>query len=119
MEQEPLKVSPASVAQALAADYFCIYYVNTDNDKFIEYSASEEYKELGLPRAGDDFISFSRKRFEEDQGAFLSVFTKENIQNVLDEHQTFTLSYRLLKSGLTPLLISEVSRGIFLCPERP
>ena len=71
MEQEPLKVSSASVAQALAADYFCIYYVNTDNDKFIEYSASEEYKELGLPRAGDDFISFSRGRSGAVFGWFL------------------------------------------------
>ena len=40
MEEEYLKVSPARVAQALAADYFCIYYVNTKNNKFIEYSAS-------------------------------------------------------------------------------
>ena len=40
MEEEYLNVSPARVAQALAADYFCIYYVNTKNNKFIEYSAS-------------------------------------------------------------------------------
>ncbi|MER2139021.1 MAG: hypothetical protein ABS965_02715, partial [Succiniclasticum sp.] len=76
MEQEALKVSQSSVAQALAADYFCIYYVNTENNKFIEYISSDEYKELGLPRTGDDFISFSRKRFEEfiypeDQERFL------------------------------------------------
>ena len=62
MEEEYLKVSPARVAQALAADYFCIYYVNTKNNKFIEYSASEEYRALGLPRSGEDFISFSRAR---------------------------------------------------------
>ena len=42
MENELLQVSQSSVAQALASDYFCIYYVNTDNDKFIEYSASPE-----------------------------------------------------------------------------
>lgn len=58
MEQEALEVSPARVAQALAADYFCIYYVNTKNNKFIEYSASEEYRALGLPRSGEDFIVF-------------------------------------------------------------
>ena len=100
MEEEYLKVSPASVAQALAADYFCIYYVNTDNDKFIEYSASEEYKELGLPRTGDDFISFSRKRFEEiiypeDQERFLDGFLKEKVMSELDANGIYTLTFRL------------------------
>ncbi len=91
MEEEYLKVSPARVAQALAADYFCIYYVNTKNNKFIEYSASEEYRALGLPRSGEDFISFSRERFEsiiypEDQERFLDGFVKEKIISELDAH---------------------------------
>ncbi len=53
MKNEVMRISQASVAQALAADYFCIYYVNTENDKFIEYSAAPEYKEFGLPPAGE------------------------------------------------------------------
>ena len=40
MKDEVLKVSQSSVAQALAADYFCIYYVNVNTNKFIEYIAS-------------------------------------------------------------------------------
>ena len=84
MKEEILKISQSSIAQALAADYFCIYYVNVENDKFIEYSASPEYREFGLPSMGDDFISFSRKNFEEwihpdDREFFLRWFTKENV----------------------------------------
>jgi len=53
MEKELVNVSQSSIAQALATDYFCIYYVNVEDDRFIEYSASPEYRQLGLPTMGD------------------------------------------------------------------
>jgi len=107
MDKEVLSVSQASVAQALAADYFCIYYVNTETDRFIEYSSSPEYKELGLPTMGDDLIGFSRNAFEEiiypdDRKMFLKTFTKENIIASLDATGTFTMTFRMLfRSGPT------------------
>ena len=117
MEQETLKVSPASVAQALAADYFCIYYVNTKNNKFIEYSASEEYRALGLPRSGEDFISFSRERFEsiiypEDQERFLDGFVKEKIISELDAHGIYKLAFRLMFNGVPTYVQLKVTRMI-------
>ena len=101
MKEEILKVSLSSVAQALAMDYFCIYYVNTDNNKFIQYSASEEYQRLGLASSGDDFVAFSRDSFEqlvypEDRDAFLELFTKENLLQSLQQHHTFTMTFRLM-----------------------
>ena len=82
-----LNISQASVAQALAADYFCIYYVNTDSDRFIEYSASPEFRTLGLPAAGEDFLSFIHGRFGEfvhadDRELFRETFTKDVIVRV-------------------------------------
>ena len=84
MENEVLQVSQASVAQALATDYFCIYYINMDTNRFIEYSASPEYREFGLPSSGDDLISFARNSFEkiiwpEDQERFLRLFDKKTV----------------------------------------
>ena len=117
MEEEYLKVSPARVAQALAADYFCIYYVNTKNNKFIEYSASEEYRALGLPRSGEDFIGFSRERFEaiiypEDQERFLDGFVKEKIISELDAHGIYTLTFRLMFNGVPTYVHLKVTRMI-------
>ena len=117
MEEEYLKVSPARVAQALAADYFCIYYVNTKNNKFIEYSASEEYRALGLPRSGEDFISFSRERFEsiiypEDQERFLDGFVKEKIISELDAHGIYKLAFRLMFNGVPTYVQLKVTRMI-------
>ena len=117
MEEEYLKVSSARVAQALAADYFCIYYVNTKNNKFIEYSASEEYRALGLPHNGEDFISFSRERFEsiiypEDQERFLDGFVKEKIISELDAHGIYTLTFRLMFNGVPTYVHLKVTRMI-------
>ena len=101
MKDEIVNVSLSSVAQALATDYFCIYYINTENNKFIEYSASPEYKAFGLPTAGDDIISFSRNQFEEilfpeDREMFLETFTKENVIAALNERNTFTMTFRMM-----------------------
>lgn len=117
MEEEYLKVSPARVAQALAADYFCIYYVNTKNNKFIEYSASEEYRALGLPRSGEDFIGFSRERFEsiiypEDQERFLDGFVKEKIISELDVHGIYKIAFRLMFNGVPTYVQLKVTRMI-------
>ena len=43
MKNEVMRISQASVAQALAADYFCIYYVNTENDKFENHNFISGY----------------------------------------------------------------------------
>lgn len=117
METEVLKVSPSSVAQALATDYFCIYYVNTDNDRFIEYSASPEYRRLGLPRTSDNFVQFSREIFEhivypEDRERFLENFTKEKVLSALSSHHTYTITFRMLFENIPTYVHLKVTRMI-------
>ncbi|MBR1423392.1 MAG: GGDEF domain-containing protein [Ruminococcus sp.] len=102
-------VTIASVAQALAADYFSIYYVNTENDRFIEYSASSEYQELGIETEGEDFFNLSRKNIRriihpDDRDFFLERFTKEKVLSALFTQPTFTLTYRLM-FGDTPTYV--------------
>ena len=94
-------VTFASIAEALAADYFSIYYVDTDTDRFIEYSADAEYDKLGIEKSGDDFFNLSRKNIArvvhpEDLDKVLSAFTKENLLSELGQTGTFTLNYRLM-----------------------
>ena len=117
MKDELLNVSQSSVAQALATDYFCIYYVNVDNDKFIEYSASPEYRALGLPTMGDDILGFARNNFEEiihpdDREMFLETFVKENIIEALDTHGTFTMTFRMMFQGTPTYVHLKVTRMI-------
>ncbi|MBO4318670.1 MAG: EAL domain-containing protein [Mailhella sp.] len=97
-------VTFASIAQTLAADYFSIYYVDTETDEFIEYSSYDEYRKLGIEKSGGDFFALSRSNirnvvYPEDQEKILRVFTKENILAELKTNRTFTTTYRLLFDG--------------------
>ena len=94
----------AHIAQALSADYFNLYYVNLDTDQFIEYSSSSIEGNLAMERHGEDFFNAAHTDamvyiYSEDRPGFLEAFTKENIIQSLNEHGTFTLSYRLLVDG--------------------
>ena len=117
MEKEVLRVSPASVAQALASDYFCIYYVNVENDRFIEYSSSSEYRKLGIPRTSSDFNLFSRETFEpfiypEDRDRFLEDFTKKKVMEALDKHQLYTITFRMMFDDVPTYVHLKVTRMI-------
>ncbi len=103
MKDELLNVSQSLIAQALAADYFCIYYVNVETDRFAEYFASEEYEQLQLPKNGDDFIAFARRNFESlifpmDRERFFECFTKENVVDALNRNKPFTMTFRMILS---------------------
>ena len=58
------RMTYGKVAQALAGDYIGIYIVDPDTEKFVEYSATEEYDKLGVEKSGGDFFSLSRKNME-------------------------------------------------------
>ena len=117
MENELVNVSQSSIAQALATDYFCIYYVNVDDDRFIEYSASPEYRKLGLPTMGDDLITFARANFEEiihpdDRERFLDCFAKENIIETLDHCGMFAMTFRMMFEGVPTYVYLKITRMI-------
>ena len=95
----------ANIAQALANDYFSLYYVNLETEDFIEYKSIAAKDELSTERHGDDFFRRARldaltHLYEEDVQAFLKVFTKENILKQIEETGTFTHVYRLVKFGI-------------------
>ena len=107
-------VSFSSIARSLAQDYFCIYYVNLDNNHFVEYSADESYHKLNIEKGGNDFFDLSRDNFArvghpDDLGMFLEAFTKENILKAIDEKRTFTLTYRLMLNGRSTYVHMKVS----------
>jgi hypothetical protein len=100
----------ADIARALAADYYDIYVVDLNTDRFIEYNAVVGEDELDVERHGEQFFASARQAaltriHEADREAFLSVFTRENIIRELAEQNVFTLTYRLIDTG-TPIHVS-------------
>ena len=91
----------ASIVKALSQDYFSIYYVDTETDRFIEYTANTIFDEMGIEKEGDDFFGLSRKNIQQiihpdDAQMFLQIFTKENVMEALRDGRAFTLTYRLV-----------------------
>ena len=105
----------ASIARALAVDYYNIYYVDLDTEHFIEYTSPIGSENLAKERHGDDFFEESRRAVmtrmhEDDREPFLAVFTKENVVRELDECGVFTASYRLIDNGEPMLVAMRVTR---------
>lgn len=104
------RITYEKVAQALAGDYFGIYIVEPDTDKFIQYSETKEYEELGVEKEGDNFFDVSRKNMErliyiEDKDRFMGTFYKEKVLSILERDGSFTMKYRLML-GDTPTWVS-------------
>ena len=99
----------ASIARALAADYYNIYYVDLDTERFIEYTSPVGEEELAMERHGENFFKECRdaayRIYEEDRAPFFSVFSKENVIRELDEQGVFTATYRLMDTG-TPMYVN-------------
>ena len=94
----------ASIARALASDYYNIYYVDLDTDEFIEYSSPVGGEELAVERHGKDFFAAALRDawriYAEDREVFFAAFNKENILRALDAQGVFNATYRLLDSGV-------------------
>ena len=104
------RITYGKVAQALAGDYFSIYVVDPDTDQFVEYSSTEEYDNLGVEKAGEDFFNLSRKNMDrlicsEDRERFLRIFHKDKVMSILERDGSFTMKYRLMTGGI-PIWVS-------------
>ena len=104
MEKRSQVVNGLRIAQALASDYISIYYVDLATGRFIEYSASEAYRDLGVETGGEDFFAVSnanarRLVHPDDQNTFITAITREQLNGAWDRRQTVLLTYRMQIDG--------------------
>ena len=95
------RITYEKVAQALAGDYICIYIVDPDTERFVEYSSTKEYEDLGVEKGGESFFDVSRRNMErlifiDDKDRFLGTFYKERVMAILERDGSFTMKYRLM-----------------------
>ena len=89
---------------ALSGGYICIYTVDPETERFIEYSVTRDYEGLGLAKEGERFFEVARKEsartvFKDDQEKFKAQFTKENVMREIKRCGLFVLRYRLMIDG--------------------
>ncbi len=105
----------ASIARALASDYYNIYYVDLDTERFIEYSSPVGEEALAIERHGEQFFDSARKDtmtriYEEDRASFLANFKKQKIIEELDKQGVFTATYRLIDRGRPMYVNMKITR---------
>ncbi|MBQ7534664.1 MAG: EAL domain-containing protein [Stomatobaculum sp.] len=113
---EERRLRYSRITRALAADYFCIYYVDTETDRFIEYSAQKNYRDLGIEAGGDDFFKRCEENLTnvvwyEDQDRLRKALKKETLLEELKQHRSFTINYRLMLDGV-PTYVSLKASGL-------
>lgn len=89
------------IAQSLAARYDTIYYVNSISKEYMEFSASDVYENLKIPKKGSDFYEESYKNLEkyvhpEDKANMYKAVEADFIGSLLNNNTTYSLEYRLL-----------------------
>ncbi len=92
----------STLALALANDYESIYYINTENDNYVEYGMIGENKKLTVLSKGDDFFldvtyNVPRLVYEPDRESFLLFFNKRAMLEQLENGKAYTMNYRLIK----------------------
>lgn len=97
-------VTFAHLAMSLADDYASVYYINSEDDSYVEYSAEGSDHKLKVISSGSDFfadaqVNCRRLVYEEDQELFLEIFKKEKLLEIVNSGKTFTLNYRLMIDG--------------------
>ena len=112
---EELRLRYSRITRALAADYFCIYCVDMETDRFVEYSAQENYRALGIEAGGDHFFERTRENiarviWHEDQDRVRKAMKKETILKELERDGIFTINYRLMLDGVPTYVSLKATR---------
>ena len=105
----------ADIARALATDYYNIYVVDLDTEKFIEYTSPAGEDDLAIERHGTDFFAAVKRDamtriYQDDRELFLTWFTKENILKTLEEQGVFSTTYRLIDTGAPMSATMKITR---------
>lgn len=93
------RITYQHIAGALASRYEAIFYINSENNSYIQYSASEQYAQLGTAREGSDFFfdlvhDVKDVIYEEDVELVLSELERETLLRHLEQSGSISLTYR-------------------------
>ena len=94
------------MARTLMSDYVALYCVDLETDRFVEYSAEEDYRRMGIQSRGEDFFELSLRNAgdvldPEDLPRFMASFKKENLMKELSDDGFYTFNYRLMLGGVS------------------
>ncbi len=104
----------SGLAEALATDYVALLYVDTKDDKYIEFYSTDKYKALGIPKEGKYILSGNDKIkkhiYKDDLDLYNAACNKENILRVLSVDKSFSITVRFDVFGKPVYCLIKISR---------
>ena len=91
----------SQIAESLAAQYGMIYYIDTETDAYIEFTATQAYKEFNINPSGSDFFGTSQRNVSTmihpaDRERVFDALDKQTMLEAMNQNGSFTMTYRLL-----------------------
>lgn len=91
----------SQVAQSLAEHYETIFYVDLENNNYLEFSSVDFYSKMDMKFSGEDFFADSKKNSDiivhpDDRERLMEYFDKERLLKSLTKGYVQTVAYRLL-----------------------
>ena len=86
---------------ALAGNYISIYTVDPETDEYMEYSVTETYEALNLPKNGSSFFKESLRNIRDvvhpdDLERVSSMLRKDKVMAAIEQSGVFVINYRLM-----------------------
>ena len=89
---------------AIAGDFICVYVVEPETGRYVEYTSTDEYDTLGVTKEGEDFFADGKKNAEnvihpDDLWMFSKMFSKEDVLEMVRKTGLYEIKYRLMLKG--------------------
>ena len=101
-DAEEASITYAQIAQALAQDFFTVYYVNVENNDYIEYSMEGPGNQMQIEMVGNDFFldcvrDIPDRILPEDMERVVAAFDKNRLLQDVDENGSISIRYQLVR----------------------
>ncbi len=105
-EDQKKRVTFTQIAEALAANYDLIYYVDAKDASYISYECRNIYGKLDVQKSGDDYFADSKNDISNvvhkgDRDLVGDFLDKDHLASVLENQKNCSLDYRIVMSKKT------------------
>ena len=101
---EEVSATYAQIAVALSQDFNTVYYINIENNDYIEYEVNGADQILQITHTGNDFFTefigqIPKKVAPEDCERVKDAFRKDRLLEDIDENGAISITYRAIREG--------------------
>ncbi|MCR5122603.1 MAG: EAL domain-containing protein [Ruminococcus sp.] len=106
IESRRKSITYGQIAESLASHYDVIYYIDSVNGDYVEFTANSIYGSLEVKEEGNDFFSEAPRNIEQivfpdDKDRMHTVIDKDYLISALEDKKQFAADYRLVIDGKT------------------